>query len=73
LTIARKLALVHPGPLFIVEPNVEALPSGLGDASLTSLEKATCADIHILLVDHSGFRLGRPQSGQIIDVRGIWQ
>ncbi len=73
LTIARQIALVHPGEMLIVEPNVQALPDGLGDARLTAFEEAATADLHVLLVDHSGFRNRRPHSGTIIDVRGVWQ
>jgi len=71
LDIARQIAAAHPGPLRIVEPNVTALPDGLGDGALCPLE-ATVADIHVMLVDHKAFRSSPRPAGRVVDARGVW-
>ena len=71
LEIARALAAEHTGPLTIIEPNVEALPEGLGSAR-HSRDAAIEADVHVLLVDHAVFKSTPIPSGRIVDVRGIW-
>ncbi len=71
LGIARELVAHHVGPIQIVEPNVEALPSGLNDATLVALEEAK-ADIHVMLVDHTPFRSSPAPEGLIVDARGVW-
>jgi UDP-N-acetyl-D-mannosaminuronic acid dehydrogenase len=70
LEIARDLATTHPGMISIIEPNLEALPSGLGRARLVS--SADDADVHVMLVNHRQF-LNRPApTGQCVDTRGVW-
>lgn len=71
LDIARKLATEHKGPLYIVEPNVEELPTGLAGAELTELH-ATNADVHVMLVDHRDFKNSQVPQGHIVDARGVW-
>jgi len=72
LAIARRLAADHHGPIEIVEPNIEALPSGLENARLVSLDSVS-ADIHVMLVDHTGFRSTAMPHGILVDTRGVWR
>lgn len=71
LDIARKIAAEHAGPLRIVEPNVAALPEGLGAGRLCTLEEAR-ADVHVMLVDHKSFKAAPRPDGRIVDARGVW-
>jgi len=71
LGIARRIAAEHVGPLRIVEPNVTALPTGLGAATLVPLEDAQAA-VHVMLVDHKDFRTSPRPDGRIVDARGVW-
>ena len=74
LAVARALAAGHPGPVLVVEPNVETLPPGLEGARLVGEDEARAeADVHAMLVDHTPFR-GRPApGGRIVDARGVWR
>lgn len=55
--ICGHMAKHHPGTVFAVEPNIEALPEGLAPAEFVSYERALIgADIHVLLVGHREFR-----------------
>lgn len=71
LDIARRIAAEHAGPLRIVEPNVRALPQGLGAAALVALDEVR-AEVHVMLVDHKTFKTSPPPAGQIVDARGVW-
>lgn len=71
LDIARKLASEHKGPLYIVEPNVEALPTGLSGAELVE-RRAAEADVYVMLVDHREFKDSQVPQGYIVDARGVW-
>lgn len=72
LEIAEKLARAHPGPLIIVEPNIEALPESLSGAQLVDATTAGAdGDIHVLLVDHSAFKGRDAPHGVRIDTRGM--
>jgi UDP-N-acetyl-D-mannosaminuronic acid dehydrogenase len=73
LEIARALTQKHPGPLLVVEPHIDVLPSGLERARLVSFADAALADIHVLLVDHSAFKATAAPRGRIIDTRGVWR
>ncbi|MDT3719486.1 UDP-N-acetyl-D-mannosamine dehydrogenase [Pseudomonas oryzihabitans] len=77
LEITVHIAQSHPGKVLTVEPNIEKLPASLeGIASLVSVDQAlSCADVVVLLVDHSVFKgIHRSDLGSIelIDTRGIW-
>lgn len=56
-----------------IEPNIQKLPIKLGlNVKLIDLEDAKSADIHLILVDHSYFKLSlRLNSEYIIDTRGL--
>lgn len=71
LEIARDLAREHKGALFVVEPNIQTLPDGLGNSQLVMLDEVT-ADIHVMLVDHAPFKSSPVPEGRIVDVRGVW-
>ncbi|MAZ21167.1 UDP-N-acetyl-D-mannosamine dehydrogenase [Roseovarius sp.] len=72
LAIAQDLAAQHPGPLMIVEPNIDELPRGLERAQLVDLGSVR-ADVHVMLVDHKSFRQSDSPSGKLVDARGVWQ
>lgn len=72
LEIARELAAQFRGKIQVVEPNIDTLPKGLYDADLTEFDDAAGADIHVLLVDHAGFKTQSQPSGRVIDTRGVW-
>ncbi len=73
LEIARALAAEHPGAMLVVEPNIHALPPGLGDARLVEADEAASADIHLMLVDHEPFKTTPRPGGTIISARNVWQ
>lgn len=74
LEIAKTLALSHPRKVLAVEPNITDLTGIVCDGlELTGLEIAMLdADIHVVLVDHTPFKLVPPPLGIIIDTKGIW-
>lgn len=71
LEIARRIAADSRLETLVVEPYVEELPKGLDRARLVSIEEASRADIHLLLVDHSAFRKAPLPQGLRIDTRGM--
>lgn len=75
LAIARCLSNIHPGVIWVAEPNIDSLPKDepftLIDAS-SGLENA---DIHVLLVDHTKFKDFKNfdfRTHSVIDTRGLW-
>lgn len=77
LAITREIVGLHPGPVWAVEPHIQALPGPMADrVTLRSLDEGLKgADILLLLVDHKAFKEVRGQSyGQkcVVDTRGIW-
>ena len=74
LKISQALAASHPGQVLAVEPNITELDGPLGAGIILADFKAAvgCADIHIVLVDHTPFKTAAPPSGLIIDTKGIW-
>ncbi|WP_417228685.1 UDP-N-acetyl-D-mannosamine dehydrogenase [Amphritea sp.] len=73
MKIATSIQHDHVGRVLMVEPNIRELPQKLSNATLVSeAEAKNEADIHVLLVDHKSFKAKAPQSGIIIDTRGIW-
>jgi len=74
LSIARDLLHQHPGPVLLVEPNIESLPSSLAGGHLAKeAEARVSADVHVMLVDHTEFRGKPPPAGIIVDSRGVWR
>lgn len=73
LEIAHQIETSHPGPLLIVEPNIDAVPKGLDRARLVNIANAVVADVHVLLVDHREFKEASAPTGRIVDTRGIWK
>lgn len=71
LEIARALAHKHKGSLHVVEPNIQTLPEGLGASQLVMLDEVE-ADVHVMLVDHSPFKISQAPDGRIVDARGVW-
>jgi UDP-N-acetyl-D-mannosaminuronic acid dehydrogenase len=74
LLIAKKLAKSHPGKLWAVEPNVEALDNEIElNIKLVDLEVAQRdAQIHVLLVDHFQFKGMKAPVDYVVDTRGCW-
>ena len=76
LSITKKIAQLHPGKVWAVEPNIETLPISLIDqVTLTTPSLAfEKADVIVLLVDHKEFKeIFTPPVGRlIIDTKGIW-
>lgn len=71
LEIVKKMAAEHPGPIFVIEPNISVLPDGLRSAQLVTLNEAS-ADIHVMLVGHRQFRNAETPQGLLVDASGIW-
>jgi UDP-N-acetyl-D-mannosaminuronic acid dehydrogenase len=69
--IVQKMIETLPGPVFVVEPNIKALPDRMGNATLTLLADVI-ADVHVLLVDHTQFKQAVKPDGLIVDTRGVW-
>jgi UDP-N-acetyl-D-mannosaminuronic acid dehydrogenase len=73
LKIIEIIANWHPGKIYVIEPNIDSLPSFLASAKLVTQELASMkADIQLMLVDHRIFKNEGPTSGVKIDTRGIW-
>lgn len=73
--IAESLRTTHPGPVVLVEPNVDNLPASLEGLDLLTQEQALArAHIVLLLVDHRQFRSlsALPEKCLVIDTRGIF-
>lgn len=73
IEIAEAITGSHPGPVLLVEPNIEELPASFtGKAELASLEKACLeADIKVVLVLHQEFIKQHAeilQQGYVVDV-----
>ena len=78
LSIAQKIGAIGFSSIFLVEPNIDRIPSGFehDNIELVDLERAIKnADIIVLLVDHASFKsmdLSLLSGRQVIDTRGIW-
>lgn len=77
VAIVQQVAAIHPGPVLVVEPNIEELPSKLaGKLSLLAIETALAeTDVVVLLVDHKEFKAlpaSTLASHRVIDTRGVW-
>ncbi len=73
LEIAHEVAHLGLGKVLVVEPYADTLPKGLTGATLTDMEGAAGADLHVLLVDHSEFKAAAAPKGEIVDFRGVWK
>lgn len=73
LEIARVVSKEQAGTLLVVEPNIDRLPDGLGEAALVALnEGMSRGDLHVMLVDHQSFKSVAAPLGIIVDARGVW-
>jgi UDP-N-acetyl-D-mannosaminuronic acid dehydrogenase len=77
LEIVKQLAAIHSGPVLVVEPNIETLPTSLrGIAKLISVSEGIArADVGIMLVDHKEFKavpVGQIEHLKLVDTRGVW-
>ncbi|EZQ19854.1 UDP-N-acetyl-D-mannosaminuronic acid dehydrogenase [Halopseudomonas bauzanensis] len=71
LGIAKKVAQSHQGEIFIVEPNIQALPQELQGCKLSSIEKGLQAEVVVILVDHKEFKVGGIDWKRAIDTKGL--
>jgi len=71
--IALQISNFHAGKVVFVEPNIEELPAKIADKVLVEYSQAfSSADIHLLLVDHKQFKVNKPNSGYVVDTKGVW-
>ncbi|WEX91071.1 UDP-N-acetyl-D-mannosamine dehydrogenase [Sinorhizobium garamanticum] len=79
LEIALRLADKYPEQIYVVEPNIDALPAELakrGARLSTQTEALEIADVVVMLVDHKGFKERVPvlrDGALLVDTRGIWR
>jgi UDP-N-acetyl-D-mannosaminuronic acid dehydrogenase len=79
LEIVRKIALVHPGSVYAVEPNISTLPDELKRTNVKLIDPQQAlidANVIVLLVDHMPFKqltLVRSSTRIVVDTRGIWE
>jgi len=75
LAITKKIISEHPGSVLVIEPNVMALPGGLGVCQLVAeYEAVDMADILVVLVDHKQFRgLDKKSEKLLVDTRGVFE
>jgi UDP-N-acetyl-D-mannosaminuronic acid dehydrogenase len=72
LSITRKLAEAHDGLLYVVEPHISNLPTGLQGARLCSADDAARADVQVMLVAHHEFVSAGVPAGRLVDTCGLW-
>lgn len=74
LHIVRKFLSPYKGEALVVEPNIDSVEEMYGfNVTLVDFDEALrLADIHVLLVDHKEFKRKGPESGSVIDMKGIW-
>ncbi|QQF01606.1 UDP-N-acetyl-D-mannosamine dehydrogenase [Sinorhizobium meliloti] len=79
LEIALRLADRYPEQIYVVEPNIDAIPPELakrGALLSTQAEALEIADVVIMLVDHKEFKERVPalqNKALLVDTRGIWR
>jgi len=78
VNITKNISAHLPCKVIAVEPNIATLPAALlGLVELVSLSQAlTTADIILLLVDHTSFKVVDPlvlHTKVVIDTRGLWR
>ena len=74
MQITKKIAEIHTGNVFGIEPNIQVLPDDIKSIELVDFELAKQeADIHLLLVDHKEFKQTSFLEDNIIDTKGIWK
>lgn len=74
LSIVGELCKGFSGSTLIIEPMCSELPTSLKGANVVhhgGKEKIE-ADVHVMLVDHSDFKMLAPESGVLVDTKGVW-
>ena len=76
LEIAKKLSHLHAGPLLVVEPNIEFIPSALEHkAQLVGIDEAQArSEISVILVAHKSFKnhlKNKQDDNLVIDACGM--
>lgn len=74
MQITQALTARHSGPIWVIEPNIHALPSSLQSrAALVSFDRAHHeAHIQVILVDHQSFKSAPRPNGMLLDFKGVW-
>ncbi|MNL53752.1 UDP-N-acetyl-D-glucosamine 6-dehydrogenase [compost metagenome] len=75
LDIARQLGKSHPGAVWAVEPNIDALPLDEPFELVDTVTGLEGANILVLLVDHAQFKTFKSfdfGARAVIDTRGLW-
>ncbi|MER2497741.1 UDP-N-acetyl-D-mannosamine dehydrogenase [Vibrio neptunius] len=74
LNIVKEINKTLGCKLLVVEPNISHLPNieEMKDITLVEYSEAERADIKIMLVEHTSFKNVKPNSGTILDTKGIW-
>lgn len=71
--IALAINSMHSGRTIAIEPNIKDLPMSMQTVDLVGLDEAlSCADIHVMLVDHKEFKSISPPNEFVVDTKGIW-
>lgn len=70
--IVEAIAAQHPGKVFVVEPNIDKLPTNLSNVQLVDIQAAAAAELKVLLVDHKSFKEISPPSDAFLDFKGVW-
>ncbi|MCA1406532.1 UDP-N-acetyl-D-mannosamine dehydrogenase [Ensifer sp. IC3342] len=79
LEISLRLADKYPEQIYVVEPNIDALPAELakrGARLSAQTEALEIADVVVMLVDHKEFKERVPalrDDALLVDTRGIWR
>lgn len=73
LSIGIQLATMPFQSVLAVEPNVTKLPPKASSLRLVTMDEASTADIHVLLVDHSPFKAAPKPAGFVVDAKGVWK
>lgn len=78
LDIAVKLAEMYPNQVWVVEPNLDALPDSLSESSIQSVsfdQACQQADLLVTLVDHAEFKkltVNLKENQTVLDFKGLW-
>ncbi|MDH5601551.1 MAG: UDP-N-acetyl-D-mannosamine dehydrogenase [Gammaproteobacteria bacterium] len=75
LEITNRIAKMHPGTIFGIEPNISQLPKHIKNIKRVNFEKAIQdANIHLMMVDHKEFlesKLSSMNNKFLVDTKGI--
>lgn len=76
LRIAEEICTNFDTRNVVIEPNINILPMSLSNAKLISIDDASSADIHVLLVNHMQFHSNevlKKMGGKVLDICGVFK